>query len=433
MLNLAMRTSRYRLLVYLLMTVTVPHLFLFSPRPSDELANATFCGHNVHVTRQLAFGFSCDSFEFLRLADSPSLLLEFHNVRQSRPVGIVLAAALSRVTGPLQKWLNWYPYAFRHDAFLAYLLLSFAVVFLSLVFFDWITVQSRSQVPPCALCLAVGSMLVVNDVVKVFIWTPHVQIFNILVPLFCIAVCMAIIERPQRTLRQVFGVSLGLGVLALAYFSFAIVVPAGVIAFFVGERLAARQVSVRYFLSRLAMLVLGFCCPIVLWGLFVYWKTGRVPYSHEVTQYRQFVWMVDAMRDGAGVLVRRLASFVSTYAQSLRRVALVPVLILLALVLARFFSWKGRGDPFISSSWNSLMIASGITAVAVLLFFGLLGFYADRLTWSIVPPSLVAAVPFGSESWARLSLTARKWLGVLWIAGAIAWLVFEVLKPGPYL
>jgi hypothetical protein len=381
----------------------------------------------------LAFGFSCDSFDFLRLATSPSLLLEPHNLRQSRPVGIVLVAAISRVTGPLQKWLDWYPYNFHHDAFLAYILLNFALIFLSLVLFDWIAAQGRPQVPAQILCFALGSLLIVNDVVKVYIWTPHLQIFNVFVPLFCIAVCIAIIERPQRTLRQVFGWSLGLGVLALAYFSFVIVVPAGMIAFIVGERLATRRVSVRYLLSRAAMMVLGFCCPVVLWGLFVYWKTGRVPYSHEVTQYRQFVWIVDAMREGAGVLAHRLALFASIYAQSIRRVALVPALILLALVLARFFSWKGRGDPFISSSWNSLVIASGITAAAVLLFFGLLGFYADRLTWNIVPTSLVAAVPFGSEWWARLSLTARKWLRVLWIAGAIAWLAFEVIKPGPYL
>jgi len=275
-------------------------------------------------------------------------------------------------------------------------------------------------------------MLIVNDVVKVFIWTPHVQIFNIFVPLFCIAVCIAIIERPQRTLRQVFVGSLGLGALALVYFSFVIVVPAGVLAFIVGERLARRRVSVRYLLSRSAMAVLGFCCPIVLWGLFVYWRTGRVFYSHEVTQYRQFVWIVDAMREGAGVLVHRFASFVSTHAQSIRRVALVPVLILLALVLARFSSWKGRGDPFISSSWNSVVIASGITAGATLLFFGLLGFYSDRLTSNIVPTILVAAVPFGSEWWGP-SLNARRGFAVLCTAGAIAWLVYEVVKPGPYL
>jgi len=116
------------------MTVTIPHLFLFSPCPPDELAKATFCRYNIHITKRLAYGFSRDSFEFLRLAESPSLLLEAHNVRQSRPLGILLAAALSRVTAPLQKWLNWYPYAFRHDAFFAYILLNFAMVFLSLVF-----------------------------------------------------------------------------------------------------------------------------------------------------------------------------------------------------------------------------------------------------------------------------------------------------------
>jgi hypothetical protein len=420
------------LLIYFLLTLIVPHVFLLSPRQPDEIANAAY-GRNIHITKRLAFFFSYDSSEFLRLAASPSGLLEFHNLRQSRPLYVVLAAALTWTTSPLLKWLNWYPYSVRHDAFLAYLILNFGLIFLSLVSFDWVVRERAGKASVPIVVLVFGSVLVVNDVVKVYFWTPHTQIFNILVPLICLAACVSILEQPQRSFREVFCWSLGLGVLVLAYGSFLMILPAAVLAFYAGPRLSGASVSGWYVLSRSVALVLGFCFPTSLWILFVHWKTGKLLYSHEITQYHQFVWMVDALRAGGPIeLVHRLASFVRIYADATLRVAITPILLLLASVLIGFFSWIGKRDGFISTDWNSVLIAAGITAVVTLLFFGLLGFYADRLAWNIVPTLLVVGAAFGSESSSRVTLPWRRWGEVLWIAVGIAWLLYEVVKPGPY-
>src|SRR4051794_2622490 len=73
---------------------------LIGPRVPDDQQSAR-CVVNIHLPGPFGISLNCDSPEFLRLANTPSGLLEPKNTRQPRP-GLILAATLiSRPILPL--------------------------------------------------------------------------------------------------------------------------------------------------------------------------------------------------------------------------------------------------------------------------------------------------------------------------------------------
>jgi len=172
--------------------------FLVGPRVPDDEQLAR-CVVNVRLPGP--FGLSlywyCDFSEFMRLATNPAAVLEPDNTRQSRP-GFIFAAAL--VTLPLSPLrglatglgvqvggvgldrgkvsnalASWPP------AFVAYVLLNILLLVAAFGCLMKICRPGANSVESLIL-VAAGVLLLANDVVFC-VWSPHTQLFNILVPI----------------------------------------------------------------------------------------------------------------------------------------------------------------------------------------------------------------------------------------------------------
>ena len=189
---------------------------------------------------------------------------------------------------------------------------------------------------PWFFLTAIGLLLVTNDVVKAFVWSPHNQMFNIFVPVFTLYAAMRANAGAllQRRFAILLGVGTGLG--ALAYPFFVIVLPCVAICAFVH----ARHRNFWEIWPRLAvnfiLLTVLTGLPEALWAAFVMFKTGGF-YQHEMVKYRQIVWILDAWQSGFGTVVQMWLAKLDDYLKFAVAQA-VPILAVSILVGALLFA-----------------------------------------------------------------------------------------------
>jgi hypothetical protein len=415
---------------------------LIGPRVPDD-QQAAHCVVNVHLPGPFGIGLNCDSPEFMRLASEPGALLEPLNTRQSRPGLIAAAAALTWALSPLTALTDrLHIQASRADidprrianalardlpAYLAYIILNVLLVLTAFCLFrlicaPWVDRTNSAMV----LLTAIGFLLVTNDVVKAFVWSPHTQMFNILVPVFVLYASMragtgALI---QRRFAISIGIFAGLGV--TAYPLFVIVLPCvAVCALAFAWRQGSRKlwsVSVINILILAMLLVL----PEALWAAFVRVKTGGF-YQHEVAAHGQVVWMLHAFNDGFAVL----ASIWLSKLALLFRMAAPQVIPLIAVLIAIFglSKWWNRRDaqPSLLPLAATGVFVSAVTAA----FYASVGLIVSRIAYSVIAPLIVVAA--GSALAVTEGDYARRRILAFFCAGvALVSAIYTAAKNGPY-
>lgn len=416
----------------LVIAATLP--FLASPHPG---ANASpWCLNPVDLGGRLHVDLNCDSHVFLLLAEDPRrLLTEENRMWQSRPLygtlGWMLAmpfraAGLEAVGArlPDSAWapgrggrppgrlLPWYA---------GFILLNALLLAASLMLFRQVAGARSFRDPAIILPVAV---LLANTVTRGFFWTPHLQMFNVFVPVLSLWLFWWMQPRlGELGWARTAGIGVALGVCALAYGAF-VVTAAGAALL-----LLARGGSLARRAARAGALLAAFALPIVAWMAFVVSRTGSF-YSHEVARYRQFVWMADAAAHGPEAFAAALAHNLGQYAQVLGRVAAFPALVIAALVLAaHLLGGSRRGGA------GEHARRAGVAVLVYLLvsvpFFALMGFYANRLAWTVVP-ALLVMMAMETES-LRQALGRR---GPLVTAAAavlaLCHTAFWVMRVGPF-
>src|SRR5262245_33934190 len=135
-----------------------------------------------------------------------------NNARQSRPGYIALGAAVTRLVGPvanatgLTRW-----YGQTDSAYIPLVLINLSLVTTAVTLLAWLL--NRLRTPVWAI-VALCAMVVVNDVTKPFLWTPHQQMFALLVPVLTITLGRwVILARPSW--RALVFAGLGVGAVSL--------------------------------------------------------------------------------------------------------------------------------------------------------------------------------------------------------------------------
>ena len=127
-----------------------------------------------------------------------------------------------------------------------------------------------------------------------------------------------------------------------------------------------------------------FLMPIIAWYIFLRVTTGTV-YSHEI-KHRQFIWLKDSFLKGTPAFITDVTVNIAAYLDTLLSVVAFPCLVLAAVI---FLTHKlNAGKPRTSyddEKWQAIVIY----IVSNLSFYGLMGFYQTRLSWTIVPAILL--------------------------------------------
>jgi hypothetical protein len=406
------------------------------------------CVGNVALKGPFGFGLNCDSPEFMWLAREPSALLDQRNSRQSRP-GLILLAALIQAPlaailpadgppTPVYQGLYDPPRVAaslpqNRPAYFAYILLNFAILIAT---FHALSLVIRRNGPardgPTAIILvATGLLIVANDVTKAFVWSPHTQMFNILVPVLAVYATQRVLaaRRVERDFALGMGLIVGLGMTAYPFFvviPVCILLPA-LVGLLRETSAAARKRDVA---SLAGFLALG-AIPAALWYAYVQ-ATAGVIFNAEL-DLREIVWMKDALEQGPGVLAAQwfgylweLLGFAAPQALALG--ALVGWLAL-GVLLARA---RDRLDLAQLSAAVPIIAIGLYVSVAVVGFYTCVGWVAPRLAYPMIPPLIAAAGAAAVVLARRLPPASRSVLAGGCLAVAVAQMIYVVAKNGPW-
>jgi hypothetical protein len=389
------------------------HLMLFAPMVDDP-----FCATATRLNEAMAYPLNCDSAAFLQLAHHPTEILQPNDARQSRPGYIALGATLTRVVGPvanatgLTRW-----YGQTDSAYLPLVLINVLLVTIAVTLLAWLL--HRLHTPRWAI-VALCAMVVVNDVTKPFMWTPHQQMFALLVPVLTITLGRwVMLARPGWPALALAG--LGVGVVSLCYGSVLITVGAVTLILLGTRRWRGAPLA--------AAFGAAFALPTVSWIVICDAVAGSY-YNYEIAVYHEFVWPKDAWHEGGlhtlRVWVHTMNVKTARELFSIGGTALA-LLVLLAAAAVLFRARLGAMSP----EHRAILIPAGVTAVGAVAFCWGIGIFADRLMYHLVPALFVLA------GWLAGRLHRTNWrsrLAAMLILGSItaAAVTTTLTQHGPY-
>lgn len=415
--------------------------FLIGPRvPAERQLGA--CVTNINLPGPFGIGLNCDSPELMWLAREPSGLLTKNSYRQSRP-GLIIAAAILQVPlslvvpfgAPPQK-IGWGDveginklFKINLPTYLAYVLLNIGILIAS--FFILRRVMEREHdrraihSASALLIVSTGLLLVANDVTKAFVWSPHMQMFNILVPVLSLYVTLRLLRGGlfDRSFVLGIGLTVGLGLTAYAFF---VVVTACAIPLAIWTTIKERRRRGRAATHLTALIVLS-VVPSLLWYAYVRTTTGA--FFHAEMADGELVWMTEDWAKGIGYFVHE---WFGSLREQLGFMAPQTIPLAALIVWIAIFALRHRTALRGASHLWPIVPAGLYVSIAVLGFYTCIGWGAPRLAYPPIPPLIAAAGAVALVLNQQLPTTERRELPAGFLIIALVQMVVVVVKEGPW-
>ncbi|WP_426493269.1 hypothetical protein [Hymenobacter sp. 102] len=400
----------------LVLGLTLTFWLSAGPRTETE-----YCGTYLQLTRWAGFTANCDGFVYMEGARHPARLLEPREVRQSRPLFILLGTAVGypitwavqglQTSGLLSaRAVQKLPAKYRPllGFYIGYVLLNYAVLLAALLLFRHLYYRLTAGRGSPWVLTALQVFLISNQITKAFFWTVHQQMFTFLVPLVLLHVALQLHESDQWR-GWLPGLAMLGGLLTLAYGSFVLLLP----VLLYGLWLRRQQLTVERTLLGATLLILLFTGPTLLWiGLLK--LRGVTYYNHEAEAYGQLVWL-------QALWQQPFPDFLRLAGRNLLRFLVTLPAIGVFLGMGAGLVWK-LGLPVVRKFPQTVIFALLLLQTGFLV---VLGYYKERLTFMLVPllllliALLLARVPGRRvEAWT--------------IAFALSWHGWQVLSYGPF-
>ncbi len=268
------------------------------------------------------------------------------------------------------------------------------------------------------LRIALLLMLISNNITKTFFWTPHQQMFNTLLPLFCIWLFISVLKNKYSPSR-LFLLSFLCGVLLLFYGSFLLLLPVLLISIFYKNRIIMKQKITQAF-TPVFLSSVAFGLPIITW-IIILKMTGINFYSFETEFFRQFIWISDVLKSPGRSLVTELTQNLFTYIKTAAPVIAALLFLLISSCLTYYKPVEGK--PVGKKHLNFIFIT---VSLMIFIFFWLMGYYADRLTYTLSPVLICYAAILLN----RLRLNNVKTIAIVCLI--LLWHIFILVNEMPH-
>ena len=404
--------------MHALIVFTVTFTFLLQPLPPGR---RPWCSETIEVGHGLHYLLNVDSHAFLQLAENPRRLFENGGLsRQSRPVYIAAAWLL----GPVVRDVPGLRAMNERRSYPGCIVLNFLTLIASLALFTKIVARSERG---WVVATLVGVLLLANDVVKVFFWTAHQQLCNVLEPLLVAGLLLHVSQLRRLSFVRLVAHGLAGGMLMLAYGSFVLLWPALLAGLVVrarhGEPWPHATVGG-------ALASLTFWLPTLAWHSYIRHTTGDF-YLGETAEYRDFVWMLDAWRSGGVMQVSEvLREFTGMFLSTFSQEAIIPLFVAVTVIALRLTAWDTT--QVVLRQQRPVVLACLVSAVLNFIFFWLLGNYAPRLTFSTLPALLAAAATLVAGVLDRQPKLTSYAITLLIAVAVVAAQIYVIMKPGPW-
>jgi hypothetical protein len=386
--------------------------FLFSPRPKPE---TNFCGEYIPINAYAGFIRNCDANEFLESAISPSALVRENYVRQSRPLYVIAASGIGYVIYYTSNLFTSEDLiGVEKSMYVAYVCLNFIILLFALILFEKIILILTKGEIPYVVILLLSVFIASNFMSKAFFWTAHQQMLAFLMPLLSIYISIHVIKGKSDMWLYVLFFLMGVGM--LMYGSFLIL-----FGVFILQRCYAYYEERKITLQSVVFLAIScliFFMPTVLWIWFLKY-IGIEYYSHEVVRYHQLVWMTEALSISAGTFVSAMYVNVIEFFKTIDKLYLF-----IGLLTITMFVRKIKTGIVFEWNRNSKLILLNLVCFGC--FFIVLGYYANRLTFTLMPILLCLSVANSGQM-----LRNKKNQVALLITVSI-WHAVNVLSYGPF-
>ncbi|MDJ0364072.1 hypothetical protein QMK33_02825 [Hymenobacter sp. H14-R3] len=401
--------------------------FWLSPAPRGQ-PDVEYWGEYVHLAPGLGFVVNHDSHGYMLVAQEPRRLLLPQEVRQSRPLYALLGAAVGypltaalRLAGRHGLVLPFYPEDPRIAGYYAgFVLLNGLALLAGMLLLRHLCRVLTAGRGAAWQFYALAWVLVANPITKAFFWTAHQQMFAFLVPLFCLALALRV-GRGWLRGGQLAGLACALGLLPLVYGSFVLAWPALAYGVVRAARLApAGGRRWRLVATRLLLSGLLFGLPTLLW-IALLRTQGTTYYNHEAARFHQLVWLPEAWPLPWPEFTQVVAAKLAAYAASLA-VMRWWLLAGLGLLGATWWRLRPRSQPVLPAGTGPAL--SWVFGCFV-VFFALLGYYPERLAYTLLPLVLcllAGLLPHWPARYARPAV----------LAGAAGWHLYVLLSYGPF-
>ncbi|KAA9331635.1 hypothetical protein F0P96_15495 [Hymenobacter busanensis] len=410
------------LLIIVALVLAAALSLLLAPPPAGA---EDYYGTYVQLSRRTGFVLNYDSFGYIAAAAHPATLLQAGEVRQSRPLFVLLAAAVGYPLAPLftrlvgEQTVQTYfwnttpvpiPLAELIGLYPVFVLLNFGVLIASLWLFAWLYPRLTAGQGSAGVMYTLMVFMASGQITKAFFWTAHQQMFCFFTPLFCLALLLWLHKRPI-TSPPLVTLALVLGLLPLVYGNFVLCLPC---LWYAGWQRRTNGPPGRFWLQML--LVSGaFALPTLGWIVLLK-SQGVTYYNHEVARYRQLVWVLDLLQQPSADWWPTVAARLRDFGRSLNGIVFFLVAVPGVWLLMRLR--RAAEAPALPQPLGFLLLLFGGFLLG-------LGYYQERLTFTLVPlllcyaAVLLARWPFRYQ-WLPVALTA------------LGWHLFNVLSYGPF-
>jgi hypothetical protein len=401
-----------RIIHFTILILLLNLCFLFSPRPKPE---TNFCGEYIPINDYTGFIRNCDANEFLESAISPSALVRENYVRQSRPLYVIAASGIGYGIYYISNLFTSNDLiGLEKSMYVAYVCLNFIILLLALILFEKIALILTDDKMPYVAILILSVFIASNFMTKAFFWTAHQQMLAFLMPLLSIYISIHVIKGKSDVWLYILFFLMGVGM--LAYGSFLIL-----FGIFILQRcyIYYKESKITFYtILFLAISCTLFFMPTVLWIWFLKY-IGIKYYSHEVVRYHQLVWMTEALSVSIGTFVSAMYVNVIEFFKTIHKLYLF-----IGLFAITVFVQKIKTGIAFEWNRNSRLILLNLFCFGC--FFVVLGYYAGRLTFTLMPIILCLGVGNSGE------MLRNKKVQVALLAIVSIWHAVNVLSYGPF-
>jgi len=330
------------------------------------------CGKLVKVNSSLKVLINCDSAVFLKDVQFPSRLINGSSDYQDRPLPTLVVAGFNRlweyfslpnkydsVLGNSGKY-----FTYSSSSYLLFIIFVNMLVFASAILIATKTIQLIStkydlnRFPTIMIQTLIVSIISMNEITKTFFWTPHSQMFNILLPIYM----FFLIQFISAGVSTRFYVINFIAILLLSFcYNFFLILY--IFLLFIKWK----NLKIRFYLSVIGML------PLILYPLILTFVGGSFK-SITVGKYREYIWVLDSVTSQtlSRDLSYNLAKFYFTF-------PLIPSLLLITFFVIYFI----KTFP-VSAELLKIIKTNSLVIFLYLMMLSFMGYYSRRLTFAII-------------------------------------------------
>jgi len=358
--------------LYFFVFITQVVSILHKPNPSISDSNFAFCNYYINKLKYFNVHIDCDAQYFLLDSQNPMRILNDQSPIQDRPLHAFIVYIVSKFLnllgvpeGPITYiGDDGIPQTYNLLHYGVYTLINLVILFISLhlilkvLMLKSIKGQNYSKI----LILTAVLLIAQNAVLREFFWTPHSQLFNILIPCMIFYFAQPEFIVTKKLLIKLLPI---LSLCLLVYPIFFVVLP---IVFIKTYR--SMGLNALFFTALVPI-------PKLIWP-YVLGLLGGHYADTPVSGHRRFIWMLDAIKSDS--FVSASAQKANLFIHSLPGLWVVISLILIYLAFINLFLLQSFKKKFRETYFRDSLLAFAIYYVGIALN----GEYGPRFTTGLV-------------------------------------------------